>query len=210
MLHDAPADTKFWRVLRALPPASPLEYAKTCYPADGNNRFTPITVHGKIVPAAYAGSTPEIALWEVVLRDIRHKGIKRVPKHETSNRYLVETRLARPLKLLDLRRPMNANLVAGRKHSPNLSAAPKSAYGVTREWAEQLYTRIPEIDGLIYESHQVPGECIVLYQPRDPEVFKPVAGAQRVSDEPIRSILSTEAKKAGRIIDFGDLPDPPI
>jgi RES domain len=109
----------------------------------------------------------------VVLRDIRHRGINRVPQHETSDRYLVETRTTRALKLLDLRRPKDANLVAGRKRPPKLSAAPKSAYNITREWAQQLHTRIPEIDGLIYESHQLPGDCVVLFQPIDPRVFKP-------------------------------------
>src|SRR5262245_32467231 len=92
LVHELLADTKFWRVLRAPTPAEALDYAKTCYRSDGKNRFTPVTARGDIVPAAYAGSTAEIALWEVVLRDIRHKGIKRVPRHEVSNRYLVETR----------------------------------------------------------------------------------------------------------------------
>jgi hypothetical protein len=209
IVHEVPAGTTFWRVLRATPPADPLEYAKVCYPSDGTNRFSPIRKDGEIVPAAYAGSTAEIALWEVVLRDIRHQGIKRVSQHETSDRYLVETRTTRTLKLLDLRRPRDANLVAGRKRPPKLSAAPKSAYPVTREWVQQLYLRMPEIDGFIYESHQVPGDCVVLFQLEDPEVFRAVGAAQAVSEEPVRSILRKEAKKAGAVVDFGHLPDPP-
>jgi hypothetical protein len=208
IVNNVPADTTFWRVLRAIPPADPLEYAKVCYPSDGKNRFTPVVALGKIVPAAYAGRTREIALWEVVLRDIRHKAIKRVRQHETSNRYLVEIRTTRALKLFDLRRPLDANLVAGRKRPPKLTAAPQSAYSLTREWAQQLYSRLPEIDGFIYESHQIPGDCIVLFQPTDPDVFKPVGTAQLVSEEPVRSILRREAKKAGAVVDWGHLADP--
>jgi len=110
IVHEVPADTTFWRVLRARPPADPLDYATICYASDALNRFTPLVAGGSIIASAYAGSTPEIALWEVVLRDIRHRGIKRVPQHETSDRYLVETRTTRALTLLDLRRPRDANL----------------------------------------------------------------------------------------------------
>lgn len=167
IVHEVPPNSTFWRVLRARPPDDPLGYPAICHASDALNRFTPVVAGGSIAASAYAGGTPEIALWEVVLRDIRHRGIKRVPQHETSDHYLVETRTTRPLRLLDVRRPRDANLVAGRKRPPKLSAAPKSAYNITREWAQQLYTRIPEIDGLIYESHQLPGDCIVLFQPLD-------------------------------------------
>lgn len=209
IVHEVPADTTFWRVLRARPPADPLDYAAICYASDALNRFTPLVAGGSIIASAYAGSTPEIALWEVVLRDIRHGGIKRVPQHETSDRYLVETRTTRALTLLDLRRPRDANLVAGRKRPPKLSATPKSGYNVTRDWAQQLYTRIPEIDGLIYESHHLPRDCIVLFQPVNTHVFKPIGNARLVSDEPVRSILRHEARKAGAVVDFGHFPDPP-
>ena len=206
--HRLPAYSTFYRVVRAVA-AHPLEYARTFYPSDLNNRFTPIRSHGKIIPSAYAGATRELALWETVLRNIRHQGIKRVPRHETSHRYLAEIRTTHSLKLLDIRRPRDANLVAGRKRPPKLTAAPMSAYNITRAWAQQLYTRIPEMDGLIYESHQLPGDCIVLFQPADPEVLTAVGEAVRVSDEPIRSLLRAEAKKAGAVVDFGHLPDPP-
>lgn len=78
LVHDVSVNTKCWRVLRAAPSADPREHAELCYPSVIDSRFTPIYQGGHIVAAAYAGSTPEIALWEVILRDIRHKGIKRV------------------------------------------------------------------------------------------------------------------------------------
>jgi hypothetical protein len=208
-VYELTAGSTFFRVLRAVPPADPLVYARTCYPSDTSNRFSPIRWHGNIIPSAYAGASAELALWESVLRNIRHQGIKRVPQHETSHRYFIETRTTRALKLLDIRRPRDANLVAGRKRPPKLSAAPKSAYTITREWAQQLYTRIPEFDGLLYESHQLAGDCIVLFQPKHSEVFDPIGAAKLVSDEPVRSLLRREAQKAGAVVDFGHLPDPP-
>jgi RES domain len=114
-----PAGAPWWRVVRASSSKDALEYAKICYPSDMNNRFTPVYSAGAIVPAAYAGSTPETALWEVVLRGIRHDGIRRVPEHQTTDRYLVETRVIRPLKLLNVRRPNDANLVAHLRVAPS-------------------------------------------------------------------------------------------
>jgi hypothetical protein len=121
------------------------------------NRFTPIYVGGAIVPAGYAGNKPEVALWEMVLRSVRHDGIKRVMEKETRDRYLIETKLNRPLKLLDLRRPAIANLAAPGKRAPELINAWPSAYDVTRAWVQELYTRLPGIDGFIYESHDSRG-----------------------------------------------------
>jgi hypothetical protein len=206
--HQLPARSFFFRVLRAIPPASPLAYARTCWPSEANSRFSPIRAHGNIIPSAYAATTRELALWETILRDIRHQGIKRVPQREISNRYLVEVRTTRARTLLDIRRPKDANLVAGRKRPPKLSVAPKAGYVITREWAQRLYERIPEIDGLIYESHQVSGDCIVLFQPTDLVVFEPVDGETPVNREPIRTLLRSEAHKAGAVVDFGHLPDP--
>lgn len=85
-LHELPAGSTWHRVVTAVTPAQALEYAKTCYASDKLNRFTPVYTGGTIVPAAYAGSTAEVALWELVLRGIRHEGIKRVKEKETRDR----------------------------------------------------------------------------------------------------------------------------
>jgi RES domain len=210
IVHEVPAESQFWRVLKAPTPGEAVEYARVCYPSDVRSRFSPVMTYGNIVPAAYAGSTREIALWEAVLRDIHHQRIKRVPQRAVSNCYLIEARTTRSLNLLNLRRPYHANIVAGRKRHPQLSAAPASAYDITRAWAQALYARIPEIDGFLYESFQVPGDCILLLQPTNIEVFNVQGTAHAVSDEPVRTLLRTEAHKAGAVIDFGHLLDPPV
>jgi hypothetical protein len=78
---------------------------------------------------------------------------------------------------------------------------------ITRAWAQALHDRLPEVDGLIYESHQVPGDCVVLWQSRQPEVFKPVGRAQPVNAGAVRKLLRAEARKSGAVVDFGDLVD---
>jgi hypothetical protein len=206
--HDLAKGTAFWRVLRAPSADAALEYSKVCFPSDGLNRFSPVKSGSDIVPAAYAGDSEKVALWEVILRNIRHGGLKRVPRHETRDRYLVQVKTDRALQLLDLRRPAISGVVSPGKRPPDLTAAWPTAYGLTRQWAQALYERIPELDGFIYESHQVPGECIVLFQPKTPEVFVPIEDALPVVADPVRKLLRAEARRAGAAIDFGDLPDP--
>jgi hypothetical protein len=66
-------DDVWWRVLRAPSTDQARAYAQTCYPSPAPARFTPIYHDAAIVPAAYAGSTRAVALWEIVLRNIRQQ-----------------------------------------------------------------------------------------------------------------------------------------
>ena len=210
--HELAEGSEFSRVLRAPSRNAALERAKVCYPSDAMNRFSPVMASADIVPAAYAGASDKIALWEVVLRNIRHGGTNRVPRHETRERYLVQVKTTRKLQLLDLRRPAISSLVSPGKRPPDLTAAWPAAYETTRLWAQALYDRIPGIDGFIYESHQVPGDCIVLFQRKLREVFTPIGDAHPVDSGSLRELLKSEAKRArpDAVVDFGDLPDPPI
>lgn len=203
--RELDAGARWFRILRAQSNHEALRFAAFCYPSDASNRFSPLRRSGLIVPAAYAGDQPETAVWEVVLRDIRHKGARRVPEHQTRDRYLVETRAVRGMSILDIRRPELENLVSAGKHSPSLSAAPSYLYDRTRHWAQHLLNRIPEMDGILYESHQIPGDCIVLYSDDVSRVFEPVASAVHVRDEPVRSLLRREAARVNAVVDFGDL-----
>lgn len=129
-----------------------------------------------------------------------------MPQREVRNRYLVQVRTSRPLKLLNLRRPESANLVTSGKRPPDLSAAWPSAYGLTRGWAQSLCDALPEIDGFIYDSHQLASDCIVVIQapPKVPKVFDRIGNPCSVVDEPIRSLLSTEARRANAVV--ADVP----
>jgi hypothetical protein len=84
--HELAPGSLWYRILRARSAEEALKFARVCYPSDTNNRFSPVCKSGVIVPAAYAGDRPETAAWEVVLRDICHKGIRRIPEHESRDR----------------------------------------------------------------------------------------------------------------------------
>jgi hypothetical protein len=196
-------DDSWWRVLRAKDALQAEDYARSLYPSDGLNRFTPVRQGASTVPSAYAGSTNRVALWEIVLRGIRHAGSRRVPEHEVRDRFMVQVRALKSLTLLDVRRPRDANLVTEGKRPPDLTQSWPAAYGMTRAWAQALHDTIPRLSGIIYESHQVDGDCIVLFKSDDLEVFRVVGTAQRISATPVREVLISEALKASAGVDFG-------
>jgi RES domain len=196
--------SRWYRILRARSAEEALEFARACYPSDANNRFSPVRRSGTIVPAAYAGDRPETAAWEVVLRDIRHQGVRRIPEHETRDRYLTEARLLQPLLVVDIRRPQVENLIAAGKHSPRLSDAPDFLYDQTRHRAQKLVDHLPEMRGILYESYQVPGDCIIVFADEGMALFEPVGEAISVRDEPVRALLRREAARANTVVDFGD------
>jgi hypothetical protein len=86
------------------------------------------------------------------------------------------------------------------------AAAWPHAYGTTRMWAQEIYRRVPEIDGFIYESHHVSGDCIVLLQPEPKrvDVFTPGSEVLALCEHPVREMLEIEAARAQVVIDFGD------
>lgn len=207
--HELAVGGIWWRVVRAGSPREALKRAETCRASAYPNRFTPIFAGSGIVPAGYAAATRATALWEVILRDIRHEGLKRIPKSQVTRLYLVKTRVTRPLRLLDIRRPFDTHLVVAQKSPPMLTSVGKAAYPIARKWVQALYERIPDLDGLIYESHQLPANCIVLFRPGNPKVFATEGDAQPVNTGAVRKLLRAEARKAGAVVDFGDYPDPP-
>jgi len=200
-------ETPWYRILRAESAEEALGFARVCYPSDANNRFSPLRKFGAVIPAAYAGDSAETSAWEVVLRNTRHDGVRRVPARRTQDHYLIETRLLRAMNVLDIRRPEIDNLVGAGKHSPNLCAAPAHLYDRTRHWAQVLLDRIPEIEGILYESFQVPGECLLLFADSNTEVFEPFGAAVAVRDEPIRSMLRHEAMRVNARVDFDGVPE---
>lgn len=199
-------DDAWWRVLRAPSQADARQFASTWYPSPTSARFTPLYDGGRIVPSAYVGSTRAVSLWEVILRNVRHEGIRRVREHETRNRYLVEVSLRRRLHLFDIRRPRDSYLIGSGKRAPDLTAAWPRAYDLTRCWAQALYDRLPNLDGIIYESHQVSGDCVVLHrhEKSDADLFIIDGDPQPIREGVARELLLKEARKAGVSVDFGN------
>jgi hypothetical protein len=47
--------------------------------------------------------------------------------------------------------------------APDVSSAWEFYYPVSRQWAQLLHDVIPEAHGIRYESHQRPGNCILVW-----------------------------------------------
>ena len=206
VIYTLDPDTQWWRTLKADSVAEARVFASTWYPSPTAGRFSPVREHGDIVPSAYAGKTRATSLWEAILRNVRHEGIRRVPEHEVRNRYLVSVTAHRPLQLLDIRRPRDAQLVTPGKRPPDLTAAWPKGYPLTAAWAQALRDRIPALDGIVYESHQVGSICAVFYK-RSAHIeplFDVTHDPQLVTRPPIRRLLLEEGQKAGVAVDFGD------
>lgn len=195
------------RVIAASSVAEARDFASHSYASTSLNRITPLRNEHGVLATAYAASTEQIALWEVVLRGIRHEGLRRIPTSAVGDRFLVEVELTRAMRLLSIRRPLDALLVAPGKRPPDLTAAWPHMYDKTRAWAQALYERLPGLDGILYESHQVAGDCIVLIQPADSPIFEVRAKPQPLVREPVRSFLVSEALSAAAVVDFGDDDD---
>ena len=202
-------DDIWWRVLRAPSQADARQFASTWYPSPVSQRFTPLYKGGQIVPAAYAGSTRAVSLWEAILRNVRHEGIRRISEHHIRDRYLTKVSLQRRLHLFDIRRPRDSYLTAPGKRAPDLTAAWPRAYDLTRLWAQGLYDRLPNLDGIIYESHQVAGHCVALCQQEKTgtPLFTIEDDPQLVREGEAREHLLREARKAGVSVDFGEGDD---
>jgi hypothetical protein len=109
-------------------------------------------------------------------------------------------RYARTLNLFDIRRPRDAYLVAPGKRAPDLSVAWPTAYDLTRSWAQASYDRLPDLDGIIYESHQVSGQCVVLYKPEKTTepLFTIQVIPQSIREGATRELLLREARTPAR------------
>lgn len=204
---DVPVGTGFWRVLRAPAAAAAAEYAAVRYASPHLSRFSPIERGGALLASAYAGSSLDVALCEVVLRDVRHNGVRRVPTRDVRDRYAVRVETCRPIALIDTRRPRDANLVVAGERPPDLSAAWPQAYAHTRAWAQALAHTVPEMEGLAYESHQVAGYCIVAYRSDANPVFNVLGAAVPVNAGEPRVRLVALAQAAGAVVDFGEVDE---
>jgi hypothetical protein len=201
------AGTELWRVLEADSPELASQYAAVTYPSLKSNRFTPIHRDGTVIPAAYAGSSDRVTLWETILRGARHDGLKRVPAWATRKRYLVKVIVKDPLQMVQLVRPHITRLAAPGSRPPDLSAAWRSAYPCTRAWSQALFDHVPGIDGLRYESHMLPEDCYVVYGNPSTAFFEVTDGPFKVREGWPRELLLSEAALAGIAIDFEDHED---
>lgn len=119
----------------------------------GNARFSPIKdARGEFIPALYGGSTFECAAMETVFHDVPFApGLKSYDKAKLKEQ--VHSRLTSQVDLVlaDLRGKALRKLGVGRKQ---LIDTEKDQYPATREWANAIHTRCPDIQGLCWISRQ--------------------------------------------------------
>ena len=201
------AGTRWFRIVGAKNPTQAERFVCTPNPTRSEARFSPIfDAAGAVIPSAYAAATARIALWEVVLRDARHKGVKNVPHSALAGRYLFEVQLLDSAVFVNLERPVIQQLALPGERAPDLTPVWPSGYKVTGQWAQMLHEEAAGAQGLFYESHQVPGQCFVLYQAHSADVFAVVDALGPMSQGKPRRWLIEEAQKAGITVDFDD-PD---
>lgn len=72
-----------------------------------------------------------------------------------------------------------------------------------------MYDRLPNLDGIIYESHQVAGYCVALYQQEKSgtPLFTIEEDPQLIREGDAREFPLREARKAGVSVDFGEGDD---
>jgi len=119
----------------------------------GNARFSPIkTTSGVPIPSIYGGTTFDCAAMETVFHDVPFAaGLKTMDRHKLSSQLHSVLALDCDLILADL------SSVALRKLGilrSQLIDTEKDSYPLTRQWAEAIYARHPDIQGLCWTSRQ--------------------------------------------------------
>lgn len=112
-------------------------------------RFSPLKhANGGILPVTYCGYSPEVALYETVLRF----GQRRIEMRDLTERYLAEVVTSRPLSLIPLAGP--ASRILGESVAVAISHCPSLWYERTRAWATSLRDGHPDADGITWISRQ--------------------------------------------------------
>ena len=149
----------------------------------GSARFSPLEDAGGIVPTLYAGTTVEVALMEVVLRDVPVHSAGFVMRLDARNdpRRIAQLLPSRELRLADLSTLGLRRLGLQR---PDVIDCNDSAYPSTRALAQWIYANCREAQGIAWTSRQDDnGQAIVLFEPRvAPMTFRVIEAGQSFTD----------------------------
>jgi hypothetical protein len=141
----------------------------------GNARFSPIrdrrdSCHGDAppIPTLYGGDTFECAAMETVFHDVPYgAGVKFYDKGKLAGQIYTQLVPAADLVLADLGSKALRKLGVQRRQ---LIDTEKDQYPVTRQWAEAIQARHPDVQGLCWVSRQDDGaRALVLFGDRLPD-----------------------------------------
>ncbi len=160
---DLPAGTELWRVHPRKHPGN----AFCPVPADalfGGGRFD--STGSDAYPFLYAGLTPETALCETLLRDLKFTGTSRqVLRAQVRGRILSCLTTTTPLTMLSLASAVDLASIC--QPDDWLLRADGHEYAQTRAWAHWLRTQARTIHGFIWQSrYNVPHTAIILFGDR--------------------------------------------
>ena len=148
----------------------------------GNARFSPIRDGaGKIVPTLYAGTTLNCAFMESVFHDVPiGAGPTTIDPTHLDLLVCSEVETLKELLLIDL-------TSTGLRHfglkNTDLIDTDADTYSLTRAWAEALYERNPDAQGLFWTSRmQNRAQSFMLFGPRvdSPKYLQPVGEPKRL------------------------------
>jgi hypothetical protein len=132
----------------------------------GNARFSPIRDRAaKIIPTLYAGVTCNCALMETVFHDVPiGAGATTIDPAKLDSLVCSEVETLKDLLLIDL-------TSTGLRHfglkNTDLIDTDANTYPLTRAWAEALYERNPDAQGLFWTSRmQNRAQSFILFGPR--------------------------------------------
>lgn len=178
--------TSLHRIYRGV---EPVRFTRT----RGANRFDPLPVPWAATQVLYAGSSPEVAISECVLRWHDHftPGATLILEHsKIAGRSLVELRLRRGLTLVDLTGFGLARIAAlAAPHKPDqLFLASRAHYDTTQSWGGWLRTQLPSAAGFRWMSRQHNSSfCYVFFDDTAPGDSFEVVRAGEPLDEPSTS-----------------------
>jgi hypothetical protein len=161
---------------------------------EGNARFSPLIVDGRVVPTLYAASSLAGALMETVLHDVpypSHGHHHDLQRDLDGALHASSLRLRKPLRLVDLTK-VGLQRMGIRPSAMFETDAVDHAR--TRAWAQWLYRNVPRAQGLAWLSARYPeSTAILLFGDRVPAAAvrptaPPVTRALR-DDEVLSQIL---------------------
>jgi len=203
-------DTALYRIFHGSDPAG---FSRT----RSANRFDPLPDPWQDTQVLYAGSTPEVAISETVLR--WHDGFVAgasliLERSRIEARQLIQLRPRHGLTVIDLTGFALARIVpfVAPAAPDQLFLANRAHYAATQAWGAWLRTQRPDAAGFRWMSRQHnTSSCYVFFDDRVPaDTFEPVHAAEALDDPRSRAhgLLLQCLASLGWELDAGPAPTP--
>lgn len=170
----------------------------------GDARFSPLVrADGSAVPTLYAGTELDVALMEVVLRDLPLGCAGEqfmLPNRQREHRMATQLEILTPLQLVDLSTLSLRAMGLLRTDAIDCEA---SEYDHTRRLGLWLYENAPAAQGIIWTSRQLDrGQSMVLFGDRvSSDTLRPMNPDQPLWSQPVQEALLSLASQLHILLD---------